>query len=228
MRELQPSAKTPLAHADGVTKRVADGDRTVVILDRVSMSLHAGERVALLGPSGSGKSTLLNVLGALDADYEGQVVVDGQSLAGLSDAARARFRNRTLGFVFQAYNLLGHLSALDNVLLPARFGEGVADMERARLVLSRVGLGDKAHRLPASLSGGERQRVAIARALYNRPKLLLCDEPTGNLDQKTASEVLKLFQELSDEGVALLIATHDEDIARSAHRVLTLRQGALV
>lgn len=183
--------------------------------------------MALLGPSGSGKTTLLNILGALDPDFEGEVTVAGTTLRGLDDGALSSFRNRTLGFIFQSYNLLGHLSARDNVLLPARFSDEAADPERAQAVLARVGLGDKAHRFPATLSGGERQRVAIARALYHRPKLVLCDEPTDNLDRETGAAVLDLFADLTAAGIALLVATHDEEIARSAHRVLELRGGVL-
>ncbi len=216
-----------LVSARDVTKRVRDGASELVILEGVSLTVAPGERVALLGPSGSGKSTLLNVLGGLDPDFEGEVVVAGTSLRGLDDRALSSFRNHTLGFVFQSYNLLGHLTALENVLLPARFGDAAPDRERARAVLGRVGLEDKTHRRPATLSGGERQRVAIARALYFRPKLVLCDEPTGNLDRQTGAEVLRLFDDLGREGVTLLIATHDEAIAASAHRVLNLQRGRL-
>ncbi|MEK7704717.1 MAG: ABC transporter ATP-binding protein [Myxococcota bacterium] len=213
--------------ADAVTKEVRDGERRVLILDDVSLHLAAGERVALLGASGSGKSTLLHILGALDSEYSGRVELDGQPLASLGDAALATLRNRKLGFVFQSYNLLAHLGALENVMLPARFGGGRPDWRRGREVLEVVGLRDKAHRRPRALSGGERQRVAIARALYHRPRLVLCDEPTGNLDGKTAQEILALFTRLSDEGVALLIATHDAQIATAAHRVLRLDGGRL-
>jgi putative ABC transport system ATP-binding protein len=216
-----------IVSARNIVKRVADGSRQVTLLDRVSVEIAAGEFVALLGPSGSGKSTLLNILGALEPDFEGEVQIGGEHLARLGDRELARFRNRTLGFVFQAYNLLGHLSAIDNVLLPARFADEELDRQRGRDVLAEVGLADKAARLPATLSGGERQRVAIARALYHRPKLVLCDEPTGNLDKETGAEVLKLFAGLSTSGVTLLIATHDEAIAAAAHRVLKLRGGRL-
>ena len=211
----------------GIVRRVVDGDRETLILDGVSLTVADGERVALLGPSGSGKSTLLHILGALDPSYEGRVLIDGHPLEGLSDSRRAALRNETLGFVFQAYNLLGHLSALDNVLLPARFGKQRPVAERAAKILASVGLGDKLSRRPDTLSGGERQRVAIARALYHRPKLVLCDEPTGNLDSRTGAEIVALFDRLSAEGVALLIATHDEAIAAAAHRTLHLTRGRL-
>ncbi len=213
--------------AQGVSKRVRDGGRDVVLLRDIDLSLAKGERVALLGPSGSGKSSLLNVLGALDADFDGEVEVVGKRLRGMGDRELSALRNRSMGFIFQAYNLLGHLSALDNVLLPARFADEAPDRGRAQGALARVGLADYSHRLPAALSGGERQRVAIARALYHRPQLLLCDEPTGNLDRDTGAEVLRIFEEVSAEGVALLIATHDDAIAQGAHRVLRLCQGVL-
>lgn len=217
----------PILAAQGVSRAARDGDRRVVIVEDVSLEVAAGERVALLGPSGSGKSTLLHILGALDPDYRGTVLVAGQRLEGLSDSELARVRNERLGFVFQAYNLLGHLDALENVLLPARFAAAKPDRTRAASILASVGLGDKHHRRPHALSGGERQRVAIARALYHRPSLVLCDEPTGNLDAETGAGILKLFDRLSAEGAALLIATHDEMIAGAADRVLQLRGGRL-
>ncbi|HET6346958.1 MAG TPA: ABC transporter ATP-binding protein, partial [Myxococcota bacterium] len=173
--------REPLLVARGVTKRVRDGERLSAIVEDVSLTVEAGERVALVGPSGSGKSTLLQILGALDPDFDGDLEVLGAPLASHSDAALARFRNRTFGFIFQAYNLLGHLSALENVVLPARFSGQAPELARGRALLEEVGLADKAHRRPGALSGGERQRVAIARALYQRPKVVLCDEPTGNL-----------------------------------------------
>jgi putative ABC transport system ATP-binding protein len=222
---LVPQALLAARH---LRKRVRDGKDDLLLLTDISIDIAAGERVALLGPSGSGKSTLLNILGALDPDFEGEVRIAGASLAEMRDAELAAFRNRTLGFAFQAYNLLGHLTVLENVLLPGRFSAERIEAQRAIDVLERVGLHDKAHRRPTTLSGGERQRVAIARALYNRPKLVLCDEPTGNLDHNTGHEVLRLFEQLTRDGVALLIATHDEAIATSAHRVLRLAAGVLV
>jgi len=217
----------PLLRAREIGRQVRDGDTRVHILEKVSLEVARGERVALLGPSGSGKSTLLHILGALEPHYDGSVEVAGQKLEGLSDRALAALRNRTFGFVFQAYNLLGHLSALDNVLLPARFGGDRPDEQRAREVLSNVGLGDKVHRRPHTLSGGERQRVAIARAIFHHPELVLCDEPTGNLDEQTGADILSLFDQLTQDGVALLVATHDQAIARSADRVLRLAGGRL-
>ena len=217
----------PILAARDVTRRVRDGDRDIAILERVSLEVKSGERVALLGPSGSGKSTLLHILGALDPDYEGEVRIAGAVISGLGDWALAALRNRTLGFVFQAYNLIGHLDVLENVLLPARFGVAPVDPERAAAVLATVGLKDKLHREPQTLSGGERQRVAIARALYCRPRLVLCDEPTGNLDAETTRDILSLFDRLASDGVALFVATHDEAIAASADRTLKVRGGRL-
>ncbi len=199
----------------------------VTVLSGIDLSLKRGERVALVGPSGSGKSTLLSVLGALDADYQGSVRIHDVELRELTDARRAELRNRTLGFVFQAYNLLAHLTVLENVLLPARFRAGRLDLTRAKEVIHSVGLADKLSRKPATLSGGERQRVAIARALFHQPELVLCDEPTGNLDAETGAEILALFDRLSTSGVALLIATHDDAIAERAHRTLRLHHGRL-
>ncbi len=217
-----------LVRAKNLTKVVRDGDQDLHILRDVSVELDEGEWVALLGPSGSGKSTLLQILGALDPTYSGTVEVLGDSLEQMSDSARAVFRNRTMGFVFQAYNLLGQLTALENVLLPARLSGGPVDAKRAREQLDRVGLGEKTHRLPRQLSGGERQRVAIARAMMQEPKLVLCDEPTGNLDRVTGTHVMGLFHELRERGVGMIIATHDETIADTADRVIRLESGRRV
>ena len=212
---------------EGLHKNFRDGDQTHAILSGLQLRVAPGEKVAIIGPSGSGKSTLLHILGGLDPDYQGSVVVGGQDLRGLGDAALARFRNQALGFVFQSYNLLSHLSVLENTVLSSYFSGRPVDWQRARDILASLGLGDKLHRRPAGLSGGERQRVAIARALYHRPKLVLCDEPTGNLDGETALQMIALFERLSQEGAALLIATHDHKIAETAHRTLLLRQGRL-
>jgi putative ABC transport system ATP-binding protein len=218
---------TPLLVARGIGKRVRDGDKDTAILQDVNLEVAPGERVALVGPSGSGKSSLLQILGALDPDHTGEVSVLGTQLGQLSDARLAAFRNRTFGFIFQAYNLLGHLSALENVLLPARFAGVPVEPQRGQALLAEVGLGDKGHRRPGALSGGERQRVAIARALYQQPKLVLCDEPTGNLDATTARDIIGLFSRLAGQGVALLIATHDNAIAKTTDRTLQLSAGRL-
>lgn len=216
-----------IVEARGLHKSVLDGDLRVDILQGVDFALARAEWVALVGPSGAGKSTLLHILGALDADYSGSVTIAGTDLATLSDAARADLRSRAVGFVFQAYNLVQHLTAHENVMLPAFFSGTAPDPQRAVGVLERVGMADKAHRRPRSLSGGEQQRVAIGRALYHRPELVLCDEPTGNLDVATGSSVLDLFAELHGQGVALLMATHDEAIAKRADRIVHLCDGKL-
>lgn len=205
-----------------------DGARgRVRVLDGVNLHVARGEFAAIVGRSGAGKSTLLHVLGGLDAEFTGDVRVAGTSLRGLDDAALARFRNETVGFVFQFFHLVGGLSALENVLLPAAFGGGRADEAKAREALARVGLAEKSERLPSQLSGGERQRVAIARALFNRPQVLLCDEPTGNLDAQTADEIIALFKQLNAEGLTIVAITHEDRLRGAASRVITLEEGAL-
>ena len=216
-----------LLSASNIVKEVRDGERTARILDGVSLELAAGERVALVGPSGSGKSTLLHVLGALDDEYRGEVRLAGTPLEGLSDRERSRLRGRDVGFVFQAYNLVARATVAENVALPSRFNGSQVSAEAVREVIDRVGLSGKAERKPQQLSGGERQRVAIARALVQKPKVVLCDEPTGNLDAETGAKILQLFDALTASGVALLIATHDRAIADSSRRELKLKDGKL-
>jgi putative ABC transport system ATP-binding protein len=195
----------------------------------LDLEVERGEFVAIEGKSGSGKSTLLHILGGLDRQFQGEAYVFGQALRGLTDNQLSMLRHQQLGFVFQSFNLLPGLSALDNVLLPDAFGGGVPDAaRRAREALERVGLADKAKARPAALSGGERQRVAIARALLSRPPLLLADEPTGNLDASTGEGVISLFRELHKEGMTLLIVTHEVRVSHAAGRVLVLREGKLV
>ena len=213
--------------ADGIRKVVRDGASEHVILNGVSLTLRSGEQLALLGRSGSGKSTLLQILGGLDRQYEGTVLLHGKSLGSLSDNALAHMRRRKVGFVFQAYNLLGGLSVLENVQLPGFFGDNPIDTAHALAWLDKVGLADKASRAPATLSGGERQRVAIARAMVVQPDVILCDEPTGNLDEATGSDILNLFHLAKQEGAALVIATHDPSVADTADHVLRLAHGVL-
>ncbi|MCC6334465.1 MAG: ABC transporter ATP-binding protein [Myxococcales bacterium] len=207
-----------------------DGERGQVrVLDAVSLEVQAGEFVAVVGRSGSGKSTLLHVLGGLDTGYSGEVTVAGTALACLGDLALSRFRNEQVGFVFQSFHLVQGLTARDNVALPSFFAAAPpADtLARAQEALERVGLQGKAARLPSQLSGGERQRVAIARALFARPKVLLCDEPTGNLDAATSEQVVALFRELNRGGLTVLAVTHEERLRGAATRVLTLAEGKL-
>ncbi len=218
----------------GVRKAFRDGDVAQVVLDGVDLDARPGELVAVVGPSGSGKSTLLYVAGGLDADFEGEAVVAGRSLRALSRRERAAFRNAEVGFVFQAFNLLPALSALENVLLPGLFARGsqvapsIGELRaRARAARERVGLADKAAKRPAQLSGGERQRVAIARALFARPRVLLADEPTGNLDAASGAAVIALFQRMAQEGLTVLVVTHEERVSQVATRVLHLADGRL-
>lgn len=212
-----------------LTRLYDDGARgRVRVLDGVNLQVSAGEFVAVVGRSGSGKSTLLHVLGGLDSAFKGEVRVAGTSLSGLSDRALATFRNQSIGVVFQAFHLIQGFSALENVALPASFGAGEEDAEfKALSALQLVGMGEKAGRLPGQLSGGERQRVAIARALFNQPRVLLCDEPTGNLDGHTADEVISLFKALNAQGLTIVVVTHEERLRSAASRVLTLVDGKL-
>jgi putative ABC transport system ATP-binding protein len=217
---------------EAVTRSFRDGDREVPVLLGIDLEVTRGELVAVVGASGSGKSTLLSVAGALDADFGGEVVVAGQRLRGLSPADKADLRNRSIGFVFQSFNLVTGLAALDNVMLPGLLRRGRAEPRaalraRAAEALEQVGLAHKAAARPARLSGGERQRVAIARALVTRPAVLLADEPTGNLDAETGAQVIALFESMAREGAAVLVVTHEERVSRAAARVLTLRDGRL-
>jgi putative ABC transport system ATP-binding protein len=216
--------------ARNIVKEYMDGDGTLVrVLDGLSLDMGQGEFVAVVGPSGSGKSTLLHLLGGLDVHYQGDVEVGGVRLRGLEDKALARFRNTHVGFVFQSFHLIPNLSAVENVLLPSHFGPVSTDArKRAEAVLERVGLLAKKDRAPVRLSGGERQRVAIARALFTGPRLLLCDEPTGNLDAATGAGVIQLFEELHREGLTLLVVTHEDRMSSAARRVLRLKEGRLV
>jgi putative ABC transport system ATP-binding protein len=218
--------------AQGLEKSFVDGDGSVVrVLHGLDLEVGAGEFVAVIGPSGSGKSTLLHILGGLDVHYAGEVSVGGTRLRSLRERALARFRNEQVGFLFQSFHLIPNLSAVENVLLPSFFGEsgtGPSQRRRAEEVLERVGLGNKKDREPLRLSGGERQRVAIARALFNRPRVLLCDEPTGNLDVATGREIISLFRSLNAEGLTVLAVTHEERVSAAARRVLRLRDGKLI
>jgi putative ABC transport system ATP-binding protein len=217
-----------------IVKSFRDGDRELRVLDHLDLEVADGELVAVVGPSGSGKSTLLYVAGALDADFQGEAVVAGHRLHELGPRERAAFRNHSVGFVFQSFNLLPALPAVENVMLPGLFtppgdpAPPLSDLrDRALEALERVGLADKAPRLPAHLSGGERQRVAIARALLSRPALLLADEPTGNLDVASGDAVIRLFGEMVADGMTVLVVTHEERVSSAASRVLHLEGGRL-
>ena len=196
----------------------------------VTLDVRAREYVAIVGPSGSGKSTLLNLIGAIDTLSAGELTIAGQRLAGLSDRDATLFRLHRIGFVFQRFYLLPVLTALENVELPmSEAGLGKSERrERARELLAYVGLGERMHHRPTELSGGEQQRVAIARALANKPALLLADEPTGELDAHTGEEMIALFERLNRDGTTIIVVTHDEDLARAAHRVVHMRDGLIV
>jgi putative ABC transport system ATP-binding protein len=202
---------------------------TQPVLRDVSLEVEAGELLSLVGRSGSGKSTLLHLVGGLDRRYTGKVEVLGRDLSQLDDRDLSRLRNAEVGFVFQSFNLLDHLSVRENVALPAHFSTEKSDARaRAMEALSRVGMGDRPEARPGELSGGQKQRVAIARALFARPKLLLADEPTGNLDSETGAQIIELFQQLNRDGLTLIVVTHEERVSRAARRVLKLDDGRLV
>jgi putative ABC transport system ATP-binding protein len=213
-----------------VSKSYRTGRLTTRVLHEVDFEVERGELVAVVGTSGSGKSTLLNIIGGLDRGYSGSARVAGHDLATLSDARLSRFRNTQVGFVFQQFNLLEHLSCAENVALPAIFAPGkVSDAARlAQRALDRVGIGDRAADLPANLSGGQKQRVAIARALFNNPPLLLCDEPTGNLDTSTGRQIIDTFSRLNKEdGITLIIVTHEARVSTASDRVVRLEDGRI-
>ena len=197
-------------------------------MNDLTLSVAPGEFVAIVGPSGSGKTTLLNLIGCVDKPDGGTLRIDGEETSGLKEAGLTKIRARKIGFVFQQFFLLPTLTALENVQLPAVFQRNGDCAKRAAQLLERVGLSQRIHHLPKELSGGEMQRVAIARALINEPKILLADEPTGNLDSQNAEAILKIFRELNASGLTVLIVTHNAELARQAGRVVSLRDGRLV
>jgi putative ABC transport system ATP-binding protein len=227
---MRPADHVPsLLQLEGVTKTYRMGDVEVPALRGVDLCVERGDLVAIMGPSGSGKSTLMNLLGCLDRPTSGRFLVDGQDVSRKDRAALAEVRNRTLGFVFQSFNLLPRTSAEENVKLPLVYA-GVPSRERrerARRALARVGLSDRRGHHPSQLSGGQQQRVAIARALVNEPLVVLADEPTGNLDSRTSEEVMALFQELQGEGITIVLVTHEPDVAAWASRALLVRDGRI-
>ncbi|MCA6299489.1 MAG: ABC transporter ATP-binding protein [Phenylobacterium sp.] len=212
---------------EDLTKTYVMGDETVTALDGVSLTIGRGESIAIIGPSGSGKSTLMNILGGLDRPSRGRYRFEGDEVARFSDDQLADFRNRRIGFVFQSFQLLPRLSALQNVALPMVYAGATprARRERAAELLERVGLGSRMGHRPNQLSGGQQQRVAIARSLANQPDLLLADEPTGALDSATGIEVLGLFQKLNAEGLTVVLVTHDRGVADAARRRIAFRDG---
>lgn len=224
------SPSDALMDLQNVTKAFMTGTFHHQVLKGISLAIHSGEYVALTGASGSGKSTLLNILGCLDIPSSGHYRFQGEDISHRSDVELARIRNRSFGFVFQSFNLLGRYTIEENVALPMVYGgaERRVRLARARELLARVGLADFFNHRPSELSGGMQQRVAIARALSNYPKVVFADEPTGNLDSKTGLEIIRLFGELNSEGTTLVIVTHDARVAEHAARVLTLADGVIV
>jgi len=218
-----------LIQLENVTKVYKMGDVEVHALRGVSITVPRGDFVAIMGASGSGKSTLMNILGCLDRPSSGRYLLAGRDVSGLTRNELAEIRNQLLGFVFQSFNLLSRTSAIENVELPLIYAD-IPTRERrrrAREALERVGLGDRIHHHPNQLSGGQQQRVAIARALVSQPKVIMADEPTGNLDSRTSIEILALFQELGRSGITIVLVTHEADIAAHAARVLVMKDGRL-
>ena len=214
----------------GIKKLYQIGDQEVAALNGIDLDIHRGEFAALMGPSGSGKSTLMNILGCLDRPTVGSYKLDGAEVANLSDDELALTRNKKIGFVFQNFNLLSRMSALNNVALPMVYA-GIPHKDRlarAQRGLEMVGLGSRVHHKPNELSGGQRQRVAIARALVNEPSIILADEPTGNLDSKSGDEIMEIFCELNQQGRTVILVTHEPEIAAYTRRTVTFRDGLIV
>jgi len=223
------SRGTPLVEVHDIRKNYQLGETAVHALRGVSVSIHAGDFVAIMGASGSGKSTFMNILGCLDKPTSGKYFLEGTDVSALTKKELARIRNQRIGFVFQGFNLLGRTTALENTELPmlySRTNKNDRD-RRAREALVQVGLGDRADHFPSQLSGGQQQRVAIARALVNQPRMLLADEPTGNLDSRTSVEVMEIFQKLNAEGLTIILVTHEPDIAQFTKREIVFRDGQI-
>ena len=220
----------PIIELTNITKSFDLGDNVVTALGGVSLSVNSGEFVAVMGQSGSGKSTLMNIIGLLDRPTEGQYVLDGTAMdKKISDGKLAKLRSEFIGFIFQTFNLLPNLNVLDNVLLPTMYSRvSTEGKKRATELLNQVNLGHRLKHRPSQLSGGERQRVAIARALMNSPKVILADEPTGNLDSKSGEEVMTILQDLNKQGTTVLLVTHNEELANRAGRTIRLKDGKLL
>ncbi|MFN4914309.1 MAG: ABC transporter ATP-binding protein [Sphingomonadales bacterium] len=218
-----------LISLSGIQKRYELGEQVVYALRDINLQIQRGEYVALMGPSGSGKSTLMNIIGCLDTPTAGTYILNGKEVSSMTDSELSHIRNMEIGFVFQTFNLLSRLTAIDNVALPLVYA-GVSKKERterAKAALNDVGLGDRMSHKPNELSGGQRQRVAVARSLINNPSILLADEPTGNLDTNTSKEIMALFDEIHAKGNTIILVTHEEDIARYAKRMVRVRDGVI-
>ncbi len=212
-----------------INKNYGEGDALVKALKDISLDIYEGDFVAIMGPSGSGKSTLMNILGILDKPTDGVYMLEDLDVANFDDRSQAKARNQKIGFVFQAFNLLPKMTAQKNVELPMIYNDVSAKEreEAAKEALGKVGLAERAHHIPSKMSGGQKQRVAIARALVNKPQILLADEPTGNLDSISSEEIMEIFQKLNDEGVTVILVTHEVDIAEHTKRILTFKDGRL-
>ena len=219
----------PIIHLLNIRKSYFMGKQALPVLNGINLDIHKNEYVALMGPSGSGKSTLMNILGCLDSPTSGTYILNGSDVSKMIDNDLADIRNKEIGFVFQQFNLLPRLSAVDNVALPLVYA-GISKKKRTEMameVLDKVGLTDRSHHKPNELSGGQSQRVAIARALVNNPSIILADEPTGNLDTKTSIEIMDIFGKIQQAGNTVILVTHEEDIANYAHRIVRLRDGLI-
>ncbi len=218
-----------IIHLEAIVKHYKVGPSVVRALRSVTIDIFKGEYVAVMGASGSGKSTLMNIIGCLDTPTSGKYILNGKEVSSMSDNELAEIRNKEIGFVFQVFNLLPRNTALENVMLPLVYAGEKKQVrnERALRILEDVGLGDRVEHKPNELSGGQRQRVAIARALVNSPSLILADEPTGNLDSTISEEIMKLFAEIHRKGNTIMMVTHEEDIAKHAHRIIRLKDGVV-
>ena len=219
----------PVIQLKDIGRSYKVGTQLIHALRSITMDIYKNEYVALMGPSGSGKSTLMNMLGCLDTPSKGEYILNGHSVARMSDNELAEIRNKEIGFVFQTFNLMPRLSALENVTVPLVYA-GISKKERtqlAMLAMEHVGLANRVKHKPNELSGGQKQRVAVARALVNKPSIILADEPTGNLDSKTSDEIMGLFEEIHKQGNTIILVTHEEDIAQHSHRIVRLKDGLI-